>query len=167
MDNVRIDITGDRQVGVRFEEFPDDLKAELRSEIDSLSMDLLGLVQARIPKKTGDLANKLRRRVFDDKNRVTGRVDFNSADAQDFRKAAALEYGSRGKPVKVQAHRMKLDHFWEQKLATPITVLTKAYQRTPNVAERAFERGALAAMQPEVLARLNAVVENAVRKANA
>lgn len=167
MDDIRIDIAGDRHVGLRFDEFPDDLHAALREEIDNLSLELLGQVAARIPKNTGDLASKLRHRLFDNPDKISGRVDFTSADPQDFRKAAALEYGSRGKPVKVRGHAMKLDHFWSQKLAAPITVITKAYQRTPNVAERAFERGALAAMQPEVLSRLNAVVENAVRKANA
>jgi hypothetical protein len=49
----------------------------------------------------------------------------------------------------------------------PISVLTKAHQRTPAIAEHAFERGALAAMRPAVISALNAVVERAVQKANA
>jgi hypothetical protein len=167
MDSIKIDVTGDRLVGLRFDEFPTDLHDALLEQIEGLTSELLGRVRARIPRKTGDLSGKLRQRVFDDEHKITGRVDIFSDDPQDHRKAGALEYGSKGRPVKVKGHSMKLDHFWKDKLAAPITVLTKAYNRVPTIAEHAFERGALAAMQPTVLSTLNAVVERAVQKANA
>lgn len=166
-DPIRIDIAGDRQVGLRFAQFPGDLYDDLRNEIDDLSIQLAAMVQAAAPNATGKLRNQVRHRLFADKERITGYVDIASGDAQDHRKAAALEYGSKGKPVAVSAHAMRLDHFWSEQLSSPLTVLTKAYKRTPNIAEHAFERGPLAAIAPQVQVRLNAVVEQAVAKANA
>jgi hypothetical protein len=114
MDSVKIDITGDRLVGLRFDEFPTDLHDALLEQIDGLTSELFGRVLARVPTATGNLRSKLRQRVYDDEHRITGRVDIASTDAQDHRKAGALEYGSKGRPVKVGGHGMKLDHFWEK-----------------------------------------------------
>lgn len=168
-DAVRINIAGDRQVGLRFEQFPDQLYDALRDEIDSLAHDLFSSVGARIPERTGRLRSQLRVRVFADKTKISGRVDIagkGSGKNSDFAKAATLEYGSTGKKANVSAHDMKIDHYWSERLSRPITKMTKAYSRTPKVPEFAFERGALAGMQSEILNRLNAVVENAVQDAN-
>ena len=166
MDSIRIDIAGDRQAGIRFDAFPDALYDDLRAEIESLAPELYGRIQDATPVDQGDLLSKERMRVFTDKERITGYVDV-SGSPNDIRKAGALEYGSRGRAIKVSSHSMSLDHAWSQKLDEPISVLVDAYNRTPNIAQHAFERGSLAAMQPEVIARLNAVVEKAVAQVNA
>ncbi len=167
MDTIRISVTGDRQVGLRFDNFPDALYEDLRSEIDALSSELFTRVQAATPSLTGQLRSQERERLFTDPNRITGYVDIaGGKGSQDFAKAAALEYGAH-KATKVKAHAMGLDHHWAEKLAAPEQVLVEAYVRTPNIQEFAFERGPLAQMQPEVIARLNAVVEKAVAEANA
>ena len=166
MDNIRINITGERQAGLKFEEFPDDLYDDLRREIDALTHELLGLVQAATPSHTGRLRSQERARIFTDKNRITGYIDVaGEKGTQDFAKAAAEEYGAHRK-TKVSAHSMKLDHAWGEMLNAPITVMVAAYERTPNIAERAFERGPLAVMQPQIIARLNDAVSQAVAKAN-
>lgn len=167
MDTIRIDISGDRQVGVRFDEFPDELYDSLRQEIDSLSGQLYSLVQANTPVNEGTLRSQERLRLFTDKTRITGYVDIDGGKgSNDYAKAGALEYGAH-RATKVSAHAMGLDHYWAHKLLEPETVMVEAYQRTPNIAERAFERNSLAAMEPEVLARLNAVVAKAVADVNA
>lgn len=167
MDTVRIDVKGDRQAGIRFDEFPDALYADLRKEVDALSNELFALIRATTPVKTGTLISQERLRLFADKNRITGYVDIAGRKGTgDFAKAAALEYGAR-RQAKVRAHPMKLDHFWANKLDAPVTVLVKAFRRPTNIAEHAFERGSLRVMMPNVIARLNAVVEQAVAKANA
>lgn len=167
MDSIRIDVTGDRQVGLRFEEFPDVLYEDLREAIDGLSTELFARVSAAMPSLTGDLHSKARRRLFTDKNRITGYVDIaGTKGSQDFAKAVSLEYGAH-KQAKVAAHSMRLDHFWSEKLNKPINVMVAALTRTANIAEHRFERGSLESMRPEVLARLNRVVEGAVAKANA
>jgi hypothetical protein len=164
MDTIRIGLTGERQAGIRFEEFPDALYEELRKTIDSLTNELFARVVAATPDKTGDLRSHERVRVFTDENRITGYVDITGTVA-DIKKAAALEYGAH-KATAVKSHSMKLDHFWNQALSSPIDVMVSAYERTPNVTATVFERGPLAEMQGEIIGRLNAVVEQAVAGAN-
>jgi hypothetical protein len=166
-DQVRIDIAGDRQTGLRFEDFPDDLHDDLRSEIDSLSRELLSRIEAAVPSKGGTLRSQVRLRMFGQEDRIRGYIDIDGRKGStDYAKAGALEYGSRGKPTKVGAHQMKLDHFWDHRLAAPTNVLVDAYSRTPNIAEHSFMRGPLAAMRPEIVQRLTGVVERAVADAN-
>lgn len=162
------DITGARQSGLTFDRFPDALRGLLVTEITSLGAELLAMVEGRTPERTGALRAAERLRVFSDKpGRIAARVDIAAAKgSQGFAKAAALEYGAH-RPGPVKAHKMRLDHVWENALAAPIDVLVAAHSRTPNIAEHAFERGALAEMQPQVLGRLNAVVAKAVAEANA
>lgn len=166
-DQVRIDIAGDRQAGLRFEDFPDDLHDDLRGEIDALSRELLSRIEAAVPSKTGTLRSQVRLRMFDQEDRIRGYIDIDGRKGStDYAKAGALEYGSRGKPTKVSAHRMKLDHFWDHRLAAPTNVLVEAYERTPTIAEHSFMRGPLAAMRPEIVSRLTGVIERAVADAN-
>ena len=166
MDAIRINITGDSQVGVRFEEFPDVLYDELRVEIDALSSELFARIEAATPSKTGELRRNERLRLFTDANRITGYVDIAGKGSQDFAKAGALEYGAHRK-TNVSSHSMKLDHAWSNKLSEPMDVIVDAYDRTPNIAEHAYERGPLAAMRPEIISRINAVVDKAVAGVNA
>lgn len=166
MDSIKIDIAGDRQAGLRFDEFPDVLYEDLRKEIEELSLELLLRVEAATPSRTGLLRSEERLRLFTDKDRITGYIDVKADGQQEHIKAGALEYGAH-KKHKVSSHTMRLDHFWEQKLDAPITVLVDAIpDRTANITEIAFLRGPLEAMRPEIAARLRAVVENAVTKAN-
>lgn len=167
MDAIRIEVTGARQAGIRFDAFPDGLHADLLTEIRALGGELLVRVEADTPMATGLLRSEERLRVFDDPNRVTAYVDIQADKGSgEFARAGALEYGAH-RATKVDAHSMRLDHHWSLMLSAPETVMVAAFTRTPNIQEFAFERGPLAAMAPEVFARLNAVVETATVKANA
>jgi hypothetical protein len=42
MDSIKIDVTGDRLVGLRFDEFPTDLHDALLEQIEGLTSELLG-----------------------------------------------------------------------------------------------------------------------------
>ena len=153
MDAIRINLTGDRQSGLRFEEFPDELYAALKQEISALTYELFARVQAATPELTGDLRSHERVRVFDDENRITGYVDIDNTTVAEIKKAAALEYGAH-KDVHVRAYER------------PNGAIVEAYTRPNNLMERRFERGPLDDMRPEINARLNAVVEKAVAEAN-
>ena len=97
MDLVRIDVTGDRQVGLRFDAFPDALYEDLKTEIDALATELYARIEAATPSRTGLLRSEERVRLFADPNRISGYVDIAGAKgSQDFAKAAALEYGAHG-----------------------------------------------------------------------
>lgn len=158
MSSIRIDIKGAQKVGLRFEQFPDDLRANLLSEIDDMSQQLFGMVQAVTPEATGRLRSQEGVKVFDDKDKISGKVYVLAENAQDAIKAADLEYGSTGKSVDVKQHEMSLDHIFDKMLANPMMVTVPTYARTPNVAAHRFERGPLETMQPEIITRLNAVV---------
>ena len=148
MDAIKIGLIGDRQAGLRFEEFPDVLYEDLRKAIDSLTNELFARVQAATPELTGDLRAHERVRIFTDENRITGYVDVHGSVA-DIKKAAAVEYGAH-KTTNVKSHSMKLDHFWNTALTAPIDVIVIAYSRTPNVAEVAFDDARLLAIAPEI-----------------
>lgn len=166
MDNIHIDVTGVRQVGLRFEEFPDLLYDEMKAEIEALSTELLLRIEAATPSDTGLLRSQERLRIFADKDSIKGYVDVAGDKSKDFAKAGALEYSAH-RSGSVKAHKMRLDHLWAEKLNNPITVMVDAFPRTPNIQEFAFERGPLAAMEPEIIARLTAVVDKTVAETNA
>lgn len=154
MDTIRINVTGDNRVGLRFDEFPDELYQGLRAEIEALSSELFARVQAATPDLTGALRSQERLRLFTDQNSIKGYVDIDGGSGSyAYAKAGGLEYGAH-KPAHVSAY------------SRPLDVMVSAYDRTPNIEEHAFERGPLEAMQPEIISRLNAVVEQAVAMVN-
>jgi hypothetical protein len=164
MDTIRVNISGDRKVELLFEEFPDGLYADLKAEINALSMELFARVEAATPQLTGKLRSEERVRLFADPNRITGYVDI-AGTGQDFAKAGALEYGAH-RATQVSAHSMRLDHVFGEMLASPMTVMVDAYSRTPDIQAFAFERGPLDAMAPEIVERLNAVVDRVTAETN-
>jgi hypothetical protein len=166
MDAIHANITDARKVELLFETFPDVLYSDLRVEVDALTLELLARIESVTPDRTGALRSQERARLFTDPNRITGQIDIaGTKGSQDFAKAGALEYGAH-RATKVAAHSMKLDHYWSTKLAEPEMVMVDAYTRTPDIAEYAFERGPLAEMAPEIIARLEAVVAKAATEAN-
>lgn len=167
MDAVKFTTTSARQVEVTVDAFPDGLYGDLERKIRSLTAQAFGRIQARMPSLTGKLRSELRQRVFTDKNQITGYIDIDAPKgSQELAKAGAEEYGAHKARGLIKAHRMKLDHVWDQRLASPITVMVSAHARPPNIAEVAFERGALAEMQPVIIAELNEAVEKRVAETN-
>jgi|SRR5581483_6594091 len=154
-------VTGDRQVALRFEEFPDALYQDLKAEIETLTDELYALVVAATPARTGRLRSEERARVFADPQHIKGQVTVTG----EFAKAGALEYGAH-RPTRVRSHPMRLDHAWGQAFAEPETVIVEAFTRTPNIEAYAFERGPLDEMQPQIIAGLEAVVAKAAAEAN-
>lgn len=168
-DQIRIDIAGDRQSGLRFEEFPDHLRDALRDEISALTREAFGRYRAQVPVKTGKLQRQVREAVHNDPDKVKGVVYIDgkgSGSGSDFAKAGALEYGSTGKKFDVKAHRMNLSHVFERALAAPMNVLVKASKRHSTIREHRFARGTIESMSSDVLKRLNAVVERTIAQDN-
>lgn len=166
MSLVNIELKNERQVGLRFEQFPDHLRDDLRAEIDSLTNELRGRVQQAIPSRSGETRSSVNAKLYETKDRVTGRVSVADGNQELHRKAASLEYGSTGKKKPVRRHTMRLGHFWDEKLAAPRTVIVKAFLRKANVKEHRFLRGSLDAMKATILSRLGNVVSTSVNEAN-
>lgn len=166
MSMIKIDLEGDRRAGLRFEEFPEQLRDDLRKEIDALTNELRNRIATAIPKDTGALRGTLRAVRYDDPDRVTGYISVAKGDANMSRKAAALEYGSAGIPQGVKAHKMRLGHVFEEKLRSPLTVIVEKFNRQPDVKAQRFLRGPMEAMRPKIMSRLEAVVSKAVDDGN-
>lgn len=171
MSNVSIHIEheSDLQAGLRFEEFPDELRDALRNEISALTREAFGRYRSRVPVRTGKLLGQVREAVHSDPDKVRGAVYIDgkgSGGASDFAKAGALEYGSTGKKFKVSGGPLSLDHVFEEHLAAPMVTIRKAYRRASSIMEHAFARGTIEAMAPEIKSRLEAVVSRAVADAN-
>ena len=155
MPQISYTVTGDRRVELKLEEFPKSVHDRLLDRITGLTRELEARVQAAEPDKTGKLRRDTASRIFDDQDKITGRVTIEA----DFAKAAALEYGAH-RAAKVSAHLMRLDHVFARLIA-PMTVLVQMHRRTPNITEHRFLRGTLAQMAPEIQAQLEAAVAEA------
>lgn len=153
------------EIGLRFEEFPTELHDDLLAEITALGREAFAGVAARLPRGNGKLADQQRMRIIDEQGRIAAIVDF-AGDADDARKAGALEYGSRGRPIAVRAHQRRQTHVFERHLAAPRQVLVDAYDRRPHLQERRFIRGTADAIRAQAVERIQAVVSKAVEHAN-
>lgn len=166
-DGINVEITGDRRALLRFENFPNELYDALRAEIESLTNELFGRVLAAVPHDSGKLASEIHKKVHADPERISGQVFVSTRiSADEARKAAALEYGSRRKKISVKAHSREVHTVHGRALAAPLEALIKAYDRTPNIMQRAFERGTLDEMRPQIIQRLQSVVSTSVADAN-
>lgn len=166
MDTVRINIKGERQTGLRFEEFPDALREDLREEIDSLTADLFAKIRAVAPKETGDLQSKINAKIHDHEKRIVGSIYIaGKKGSQDFAKAGALEYGAH-RTTKVKEYARRPHGKVQAKFDAPAEVIVRAHTRKNKQSEHAFLRGPMASARQEVENRLNAVVEKNVAKAN-
>lgn len=159
-DAISIQITGDRDVGLRFDQFPQQIHAKLLGTITSLTERLYGQVRAATPKRTGRLQSEIAQHVYDSEDRIAGVV---SVDAE-FAKAGALEYGARGRS-RITEHSMRLDHVFANRLSGPISVMVEAHSRQMNLVAERFLRGPEGAMAAEAVAELQADVD-AVAGAN-
>jgi hypothetical protein len=160
MADISVIVTGDREVGLRFEQFPQELHEQLKAAIEGLTGELADRVRAAVPRKTGKLASLIVERITDRPEKIVGSVFISG----DFAKAAALEYGAHHS-TKVRAHTMRLDHAWGRAMLSPEVVDVAAYSRVPNIAERRFLRGPELAMEAQITAELEGVVNKAVEAA--
>jgi len=166
-DLLKIDITGARQAGLRFDEFPQQLYDDLSAEIDALGHELYKRIVAALPDKhaTGRLASQIKFVLYTDPNSIKGRISLGSSDANDFKKTATLEYGSQGKVITLHRRFSLIDKF-ARMFSRSDKRLKENWTRPTNVPAFRFERDPTAELQPEILARLNAVVENLAKQVN-
>lgn len=157
---VTIELIGDRRVTLRFTEFPQRAHDRLLERITSITEELEAAVVANEPNRTGALRRSTQAAVYDQPNRIAGYVSIRA----DFGKAAALEYGAHAS-TKVSAHTMRLDHVFAEKLAAPLSVVVAQHERTVNIAEHAFLRGALGPRQADIQAQLAAAIVEAETEA--
>lgn len=154
-DSIGIAISGDRQVALRFDEFPQQAHEALRAHITTLVADLRARVVAAEPKRTGRLERETVAVVNDGANRITGLVRISA----EFGKAGALEYGAHG-TAKLKAHYARLDHVYSR-LVAPMSVMIAAHSRQVDIAEHRFLRSGLDAVRDEAVNEMRAALDEA------
>jgi hypothetical protein len=150
-------VVGEREAGLRFEEFPKKAYTNLDERITALTSELYARVVSAAPKRTGKLRDSITMKIEKSPDRITGRV---SVDA-DFAKAGALEFGSH-RMIEVRAHSEALGRATSAALAGPNARMVEAYNRTTNIIAERFLRGPLGAMQGDINSQLRAAVDAAV-----
>lgn len=141
-DQFGVEIQGVLKATLRFEQFPEAMRAELLKAIEKLTKFLAAKIRATAP---GTIKSLVITQLFNDPDQVAGRVTVSG----DFGKVGALEWGAPGRKAKktVREHQAKLDHAWGNKLARPITVMIARHNRTLHLEARRFLRGPLASSQ--------------------
>lgn len=153
---------GDKEISLRFDQFPQQFKEAIKSEIDALVAEALQRSQKAAPKKTGKLRGELKGRTFVGETRVAGYVSvYAGGDSNEYVKAATLEYGSK-KPRRI----FKQDAYTVTKRGKKRRVVDR-FTRPAIIREFRYLRGSLDEMQPEIKRRLQAVIESQVESANA
>lgn len=164
MATLGIELVDERRATLRFEQFPQFAHDRLLLALRNIEQRLEAAVRAAEPSRTGKLQAQTGGRVYDHGSRIAAVVGVRAPDANDAKKAAALEYGSK-QALMIRAHSMKLTHLWGRAIS-PITVRTLPHPRVPNLPAQRFLRGPLEAMRASALAEMQAVVTAAVKDAD-
>lgn len=89
------DIKGEREVSLRFDQFPDRAKDRLRDRITSFVDTLQAAIEGAAPQKTGRLKSEIKGRVYESAHRIAGYVSVYAPGIPgEYAKAATLEYGT-------------------------------------------------------------------------
>jgi hypothetical protein len=89
-------VSGDREVALGYERFPDELRDRIRARMQRIVDRLESASRDAAPYKTGKLKSEIHGRVYaDNPQRVAGYVQVTAAGggSDEYRKAGALEYG--------------------------------------------------------------------------
>lgn len=166
MTTFSIEITGDREARLRLDAFPDNVYDRMVVAMQGIEQRLEAAIIAAEPSRTGALRAITGGTVYhDNPNRIAAVVGVRADNANDAKKAGALEYGSRGNSVAMAAHQAKLDHLWSRAIA-PITVSVGPHSRVPNITAQRFLRGPIDAMRNQAFADLRAALDAATEEAN-
>lgn len=155
---ISVTVTGDRELTLRFERFPVELRSRLAAAVRELTEELYGRVLDTEPFKTGKLRAETVERVFEDTpERLAGYVSiYAPGNADEYAKAATLEYGT-DKPRKVPDRA----HGFMTRLNGSHRRILARFSKPVHIEAHRFLRGPLAAMRGEVEARLNAAIAQA------
>lgn len=161
--DIRITVD-DRRILARLDGLHDVVRERLIGAMTRIESRLEAGVRAAAPQKTGALRSQVSGRVYQDNpNRVAAYVGVYTRSGDASRKAAALEYGSRGVAVPVQAHQARLAHVFGRAIA-PMTVTRKGHTRKPNIQPKHYLRGTFQAQRGSIVAELQAALDRAIRE---
>ena len=152
-----IELTGDRRATLRFDQFPTFAHDRLLAALQRIEQRLEAAVRAQVPVKTGKLQSLVGGHVYDHVNRIAAVVGIVDKTQQGARKAAALEFGSRG--VSIAMHRVTST---ASLLARANRPLKSEWRRTPTLQPHRFLRGPLDAIRGSAIAEMRAAIDQAI-----
>ena len=162
MIKLGVTVTGAQETSIKFDRFPDEMREALYIKIEGQTAVLEDRILFRVPRgKTGALARSIKRDMFDDKNKVVGRV---TVDA-DFVKAAAIEWGVHS-AFEQGSYDVLRQTVFSRRLLEPVLVTIERHTRNVNIVAARFERGALEEAAPGIETELRATVDAEVGKMN-
>jgi hypothetical protein len=163
---IGIEVQGERQVALRFEQFPQFAHDRILAALQDIEGRLEAAVRGAEPARTGRLQGETGGRVYDHGDRMAAVVGVRarSGDSNEAGKAAALEYGAH-RAFEVRAHAMSLTHLWGRAIA-PISVQVAGHTRRPNISERRYLRGPIDAIRGAALDQIRNAVAEAVAEAS-
>lgn len=160
-----INVGGEREVEAIFDRLPDVAHDQIVETMHGIVDWLRGSIEDRIPTgQKNDLKGLLQSGVEDRRDRVRGWVSMAGGDPKLVRQAAALEYGSTGRPFAVTAYTRRLDQVFGV-MTEPFDQLVGAYRRVGGLDPELFLRGPLQQDSAGALAELNRAFEAAVKEA--
>lgn len=157
-----IELTNERAATLRFEKFPEFAHDRLLGALQNIEQRLKAAVLAAEPGKTGSLKAQTGGRVYDHGNRIAAVVGVRAPNANDARKAAALEYGSRGVAITMHHRLSRISALSQRAGSDPLTM---EWRRTPTITAQRFLRGPMDAIRGGALAELQAALDAAVQDA--
>ena len=158
---VQTRLRGVNTTSIKFEKFPEQAREALRNYIAGAVAELESMVIGMVPRRTGKLASEIASFVDSHPDRITGRVRLLAETAAEARKAAALEYGSRGASITVKRYSRHVSMAFGH-LVAPFEQIVESYTRTPNIAAGNFLRGPMEALRPGILPGMQAALAEAI-----
>jgi hypothetical protein len=155
---------GDKELALRFEQFPRVAHAKLAERMQNIVDGLQARARAAAPHKTGKLQSEITGRVFSDMpDRVAGYVTVFTPDpgppGNEYAKAATLEYGT-DKPRRVMGaarFSARLGRFAQRRLVARVS-------KPAHISAFRYLRGPLEDMREEIDAELAAAIAEATQE---
>lgn len=165
--NVTVTTHGERELAIRFERFPEELRERLAARIDGFTAELLARVEGKTPVLTGALQGEEGERTYNDRpGRIAGYVGVYAAGAADptnaYAKAATIEYGT-DKPRRAFERKGTL----AQMLTGNRRRIVEKLSRQVHIEPARYLRDPIQDMQPEVLAGIAEELAQVTAEANA
>jgi len=162
---IHAELIGDLRIAERFQKLDTEIRDAARPGVIALTSEIRSAVEAAAPHKTGALAAEITSDVKDFPERIIGRVFVDAPDANTAKKAAALEYGSRGGSISVRVGRRQGGALSTlMKKYNGIAQLEQTYNRTPDVVAQEYLRRSVAGMQDKIVNTLRDAIDRATTK---
>jgi HK97 gp10 family phage protein len=160
---INAELSGDREVIIRFNKIPESVRNRLSKEVERLAIKMVGVVKTdylsgqSLKVKTGHLRGSINEKTTSTGDSVTAVVGPNMEKAKY---AAYHEFGFHGTET-VKAHLRTITSVFGRSI-TPTQIAVRSFSRTIDYNGHPFMRPALDQMKPEILESMKSVIQPAL-----